>query len=201
VESLEPLKGMPLAALYCGGNRLKDLGPFIKQPPSSFLFECDTISTEELQFIHNTWARDFRLAHHARNAEVLLALRRSDGAKLRELATVFGGHRYLFVPKYLTWDEAREACEAVGGHLVSITSREENDFVASMFPLGGSWYWIGLETVQGRHRWVSGEPFDYSAFVSVLQSTAGGPWVFSGKSWCYDLIPNAHNAFIVEWDG
>jgi len=200
VESLEPLRGMPLAALYCGGNRIKDLGPFIKNPPSTFLFECDALSTEELQFIFNTWSRDFRFAHHARNVEVLLALRRGDVKKLRELATPFGGHHYLFVPKYLTWAEARDACVKVHGHLASITSAEENEFVASMFPLGGSWYWIGLETVGGRHQWVSGEPFDYSAFISVLQSSASGPWVFSGKCWCYDLIPNAHNAFILEWD-
>ena len=200
VESLEPLRGMPLAALYCGGNRIKDLGPFIKNPPSSFLFECDALSTEELQFIFNTWSRDFRFAHHARNVEVLLALRRGDVKKLRDLATPFSGHHYLFVPKYLTWAEARDACVKVHGHLASITSAEENEFVASMFPLGGSWYWIGLETVGGRHRWVSGEPFDYSAFISVLQSSASGPWVFSGKCWCYDLIPNAHNAFILEWD-
>ncbi len=200
IGSLEPLKGMSVSCLLCGNNPLRDIGTFIKNPPKVFCFESDTIPISEMEWIHQTWSRDLRFAAHTRDVEVLLALRRKDVAKLKLLASAFDGHRYLYVPKFLEWQAARELCESLGGHLVTIRNREENDFVASLFPLGGSWFWIGLVVEDGRPRWVTGEPVEYTAFVNVLQEKSAGPRVFSGREWCYDLIPNVHNTFMIEWD-
>jgi len=189
---------MPLGTLTCGGNRLKGIDFFIKRPPDDFLFDCDTISTGELEWIHTTWARDFRFARHARNVEVLLALRRNDVARLRALAAEFRGHRYLFVPKPLQWEEARAFCEKLGGHLVTIGSREENEFVQSLFPHGG-WVWMGLYTGPDGHHWVTGEPFTFSYYNDLLRENKLGPKVFTGK-WASDDVPFAHNTFVIEWD-
>jgi hypothetical protein len=190
---------MPLSSLICGGNALKELGPFVKNPPKTFLFDCDSISVQELDWIRQGWSRDFRFAEYLRDAEILLALRQKDGTRLHSLAREFGGHRYLFMPTFVGWAEAEEISQRFGGHLVSITSREENEFVSSQFPYGCSWFWMGLKTGPKGHEWVTGEPLVFKAFIQ-LQDTESGPWVFYGQSWRYDTLPNARNCFLIEWE-
>ena len=200
ITSLEPLKGMSVSCLLCGGNQLKDIGSFIKNPSKVFFFDCDTIPVKELEWIRQTWSRDVRFSPYVRDIEVLLALRRLDAERLRELASQFQGHRYLFVPKFVTWPDAKQICESLGGHLVSITSIEENEFVASLFPLGGSWFWIGLMVGKEKQEWITGEPIEFRTFVNVLQEQTPGPRVFSGRNWCFDVVTDAHNCFMIEWD-
>jgi len=199
IDSLEPLRGMALTSLMCGGNRIRDVAPFVKNPPKTFLFDCDTIPDDELQFLRETWERDFRFAEYAQAAEVLLAVRKRDVGLLRRRAAVFGGHRYLFIPKFLEWSAARALCRELGGHMVSITSAAENEFAASLLPYGGYWFWIGLNVVDGRPEWDSGEPVEYRAFVSVLQETAPGPRVLAGQRWNCELVSGARNPFMIEW--
>ncbi|HBA85352.1 MAG TPA: hypothetical protein DCZ95_14795 [Verrucomicrobia bacterium] len=200
IRNLEPLRGMPLNALICGNNPLKDIGPFVKNPPKSFFFDCESMSAHDLEWVRDSWSRDFRFAEHIQSVDVLLALRARDVGKLRELSCAFGGRHYLLIPKFLPWPEARDYCTALGGHLATITSQAINDFVESMFPYGCSWVWLGLETVQGRHRWVTGEPVQFKAFANVMQESGTGPWIFVGRSWRYEIVPNQQNCFIVEWD-
>ncbi len=201
LSSLDSLKNVPLSALICGANRLLDIGPFVKSPPKTFFFDCDTISTQNLEWIRTAWSRDLRLAEYTRTVDVLMALRRKDVARLRERASGFQGRRYLFVPKFLRWEEARDLCASLGGHLATIAGREENEHVASLFPVGGSWFWIGLNVREdGRPEWVTGEPVGYRAFVSEMQESTPGPRCFSGGYWCCDLVRDAHNAFMIEWE-
>ena len=83
------------------------------------------------------------------------------------------GHRYdLVIPEPLVnWDTAREMAEdstffGVQGHLATVTSSEENEFLRVNFQgqLGSSWAWIGLRdiNVEGQYEWVTGEAFSYS---------------------------------------
>ncbi|MBN1268055.1 MAG: protein kinase [Kiritimatiellae bacterium] len=199
IRSLEPLRGMPLGALICGGNKLSGIGSFIKNPPPDFFFECDTIPAEDLEWMRQAWSRDFRFAAHARGVEILLAARQADTAKLRDLAAEFRGHRYLFVPRLMRWHEAKAFCERCGGHLVTVTSQEENDFIASLFPRG-SWFWIGLETTDAGQRWVTGEPFSFSRLIDPLREKRRGPKVYYSGAWSCDVFPEAYNCFMIEWD-
>ena len=200
IRSLSPLKGLPLGSLTCGKNELIDIAEFVKNPPQDFLFDCDTIPDRELEFLRDTWSRDFRFAGHARNAEVILAFRKGDTLRLKALANEFHGHRYLFVPKFMKWGEAKTACETLGGHLVTITSNEENEFLTTLFP-HGSWIWMGLQTTETGQEWITGEPFTYNAFVDKLRELEAGPKVFAVGKWYYDVFPGAHNCFMVEWEG
>ena len=200
IKSLAPLKGMPLGSLYCGGNQLVGIESFIKNPPESMMFDCDTIATEELTWIQQTWSRDFRKAVHARNAEVLLAARKGDVDRLRSLAREFNGHSYLFMPRFMTWEEAAAYCESLGGHLLTVSSREENDFAVSLLP-GGSWFWMGLRTTEKGQEWVTGEPFGFAAFIDVLRERLLGPKVFFNGTWSYDVCyPGTRNPFMIKWD-
>ena len=81
------------------------------------------------------------------------------------------GHVYNFLlAADLTWSEAQAAAEAgtflgVNGHLATLTSQAENDFVAAHFSsqwfysawLGG-WQEEGMSPAEGWH-WVTGEPW------------------------------------------
>ncbi|MCC2096496.1 MAG: VCBS domain-containing protein [Hyphomicrobiales bacterium] len=65
------------------------------------------------------------------------------------------GHYYAYVAGGLTFAEASLAAEAAGGHLATITSAEENNFLKETF---GSTGWIGASdaNAEGVWQWVEG---------------------------------------------
>ena len=199
IKTLRPLKDLSLGVLTCGGNELTGIESFIKNPPESFLFDCDSIPSDELEWIHKVWSRDVRFTASAKHVAVLLALRKFDMAGLRQLAAEFNGHHYVFVPKFVRWEEAKAFCEKVGGHLLTITSREENEFVASMFP-HGSWVWLGLRTTERGQEWVTGEPFEFNAYIDVLRERRPGTKVFFNGTWSYEVCQDGRTGFVIEWD-
>ncbi|MCI9004133.1 MAG: hypothetical protein HFH39_02605 [Lachnospiraceae bacterium] len=74
----------------------------------------------------------------------------------------YGENKYCLYNDCLSWDEAKEKCEKLGGHLVTITSKEEQEAIAGL--LQGqkrNAYWIGgkndVESI-----WVTGEGFSYT---------------------------------------
>ncbi len=80
-------------------------------------------------------------------------------------AVEFNGHYYKLYDESLTWQEAKDACEQAGGHLVTITSQEEQDFISGHLQGAAKRsYWIGLsdEEENDNWTWVTGEPFSYS---------------------------------------
>lgn len=84
------------------------------------------------------------------------------------------GHTYEVITgdETITWDEARALAEAMGGHLATMTSAAENDFVASLVTLYGfgnrERYWLGGYQTNlddepfGSWAWVTGEVWDYT---------------------------------------
>ncbi len=59
------------------------------------------------------------------------------------------------------------------GHLATITSQAEWDFVLGISP--GGYGWIGLtdEVQEGRFEWVTGEPFEFSIWRRNEPNNAG----------------------------
>jgi hypothetical protein len=116
--------------------------------------------------------------------------RDSSLANLPDGAIVWSGngHGYLFVPKVgITWDEASAESQDAGGHLVTLSSAEENDFVfrevlganldASFHPADNTYGlhfwgpWLGAERIpdsggaDARYAWTwtdAAEPFTYA---------------------------------------
>ncbi|KAK1797289.1 hypothetical protein P4O66_008667 [Electrophorus voltai] len=71
----------------------------------------------------------------------------------------FSGKCYYFSTDEETWTASRDACVAVGGHLVIVTSTEEQDFLKRSKPgSGAESYWIGRTDamVEGEWRWLDG---------------------------------------------
>ncbi|MCK5148420.1 C-type lectin domain-containing protein [bacterium] len=70
----------------------------------------------------------------------------------------------------LTWTEARELCEEAGGHLVTISSEEENEFINERRSSKADDVWIGVTLLYGNENfryWITGEPIDFRRSVST----------------------------------
>ncbi|MEN9628872.1 MAG: hypothetical protein RJA10_2099, partial [Pseudomonadota bacterium] len=97
-------------------------------------------------------------------------------ATTAQAAPVFNaanGHWYEAVQAGVTWDAARDAAAAMSlagtqGHLVTITSQAEQDFINASLPgargaPGVFGYWIGgYSLATGIFQWVTGEAFGYT---------------------------------------
>ena len=119
----------------------------------------------------------------------------------------FGGHRYEYYEGAdITWTEARAYCQSMGGHLVTITSAEEQAFIESTFP--GTTGWIGAYGDNGGWSWVTGEPFGgYTHWKSGEPNDQGGiEWcghLWTDMTW-NDLdnedVGNYQSGFYCEYD-
>lgn len=70
------------------------------------------------------------------------------------------GNYYEKIEIDLTWEEAKTCCESFGGHLATITSQKENDWVWETFGGAG---WLGGTDVEeeGVWEWITDETWDY----------------------------------------
>lgn len=83
------------------------------------------------------------------------------------------GHYYKLVEPDggITWTQANATAEAkvflgARGHLATVTSQPEWDFIVEYFPRQYTWIGLTDEAEEGRFEWVTGEPFDFSAWFS-----------------------------------
>lgn len=115
------------------------------------------------------------------------------------------GHTYHLYNEVLTWDEAKEKCEQLGGHLVTITSAEEQEAVAELVKGQARFaYWIGgrkdKESV-----WVTGEEFSYSNWAPGEPNEDGGEDSYQinrdSGTWNDYLGTKREAGFVCEWDG
>ena len=126
----------------------------------------------------------------------------------------FGGHRYQFSPEKLNWDEAKAKAAATGGHLATITSEEENQWVLDTFvsklPRGLS-LWLGgtNDNPSRKWTWITGEPFTFTAWG------AGEPGTFINEiALCFSRVnmgwgdiknngigaADRRGGYLIEWD-
>lgn len=119
------------------------------------------------------------------------------------------GHRYLVMLKPMDWNQARAYAKRVGGHLVTISDRAENDFVADLARRKGvkrsSWIGYSDQGSEGRWWWVTGQKTTFTAWHSNEPNNSEGKehccqqgW-HSKTSWndgaCQEKLP-----FMIEWD-
>ncbi|MCD7827165.1 MAG: leucine-rich repeat protein [Clostridiales bacterium] len=133
-------------------------------------------------------------------------------------AVEFNGNYYFVYENALTWEEAEEYCESLGGHLVAITSEEENTFVTSLISSYSSAedFYIGItdkDNDSDWSTWVTGEAVTYTNWgigepdgvdgqqdygVIVNGSRTGRSYSISQGQWDDREITPLY--FICEWE-
>jgi len=110
------------------------------------------------------------------------------------------GHSYMAVrmPGAVSWTDANDIAQRLGGYLATITSEAENEFVFRLADDDTYWYhginwrgpWIGgyqspgASEPDGGWRWVTAEPFDYQNW------DAGQPNNYNGTAENYVIYGN-----------
>lgn len=153
--------------------------------------------------------------------EVLMVTICAEEADSTEIVE-FNGHYYQLFDKSITWYEAKTTCEDKGGHLVTITSQEEQEFVLELSAsstkkniwLGGvkednKYVWITNESFDEYNHWCPGEPNNMYGAESVIMLYAkkrkleNGYWndtIPTGEDIVGSNFALEHFAYICEWD-
>ncbi|MCB0693121.1 MAG: HYR domain-containing protein [Lewinellaceae bacterium] len=86
----------------------------------------------------------------------------------------FNGHSYFLSNNSTSWSMAAQYASSQGGYLASISSEEENQFIAKQ--LIGTTAFIGLHDllVEGQYQWHSGEPFLFSRWIPGEPNNGNG---------------------------
>src|SRR3990172_6587865 len=122
-------------------------------------------------------------------------------------------HYYQAIYMPLSWHEAREYCTGLDGHLVTISSSAENQFVYEMLP----WSWLGAtdEVSEGTWLWITGEPWEYENWAPGEPNNCCPP-EYCGGTGCtpehyltfwgdpyigeWNDVPDGVSYFVCEWD-
>ena len=130
-------------------------------------------------------------------------------------ALEFNGHYYkIFSNTCSSWEDAKAYCESVGGHLATISSKEENDalfnymrslnlkiayFGYSDAATEGEWKWVNGET-NIYNNWHSGEPNGRSSenYAEFYYQFNDGTW--NDGDFDRGVTTSDESNFICEWD-
>lgn len=115
------------------------------------------------------------------------------------------GHKYYVIKEKMSWEDAKEYCEKLGGHLATVTSAEEQAVVANVAKkCGENDIWLGASDCreEGVFEWVTGEEWSYSNwskgepnngrgienYLGILLDDADLTWNdFTTSSFCFVL--------------
>lgn len=154
----------------------------------------------ELFVVSNDGNKDRVLFGDSKDLKIII----DDGAYLEwASASEYNGHRYKVFNEQISWSEAKARCESLGGHLASVTSKEEQDF---LIQLKGQWTscWIGLYTDDGRKwNWVTGEEMSFTQWDpgepnGFPGERYGALWPINWNDLCDDSFEQ--EGFICEWE-
>jgi hypothetical protein len=102
------------------------------------------------------------------------------------------------------WEDSRLQAEALGGHLVTITSQSEQDFLEASVINSSVWWWVGgyqdlddpdYSEPGGAWKWVTGEPWDYTNWYSGQPANTGENehYLQIGMTWWNLMWKDAEN--------
>lgn len=131
-------------------------------------------------------------------------------------ASVYNGHSYKVYTQKKSWSDAQAYCESLGGHLVTITSQEEQDFVSSLVTKKDVAAWIGASWVDNQFLWVTGEPFNYTnwdqgepsynfssskePYVGIYANDTATEYSTTGKWNDFRGSTDTIKGFVCEWE-
>ena len=136
-------------------------------------------------------------------------------------AVIFAGHLYAPFTEEVNWFDAYKMCESMGGHLVTVTSEDEQMVLNQMIeavtiPEGAGteyYFWNGLIRNSDGWHWITGEEVGYTFWSSKEPDNSGSTQWFVAMAkrvvganahaklgqW-EDCNLNSVDAFICEWE-
>lgn len=131
----------------------------------------------------------------------------------------YDGNYFKLYDSSMTWNQAKVACEQLGGYLVTITSSKEQSFVQSLIEESSKHYiWIGGSLDKDRvFHWVTNEDTTYQYWEEGQPNNGGGcedkvmiysPLATKKECGPWNDAPNddslseqGYYGFICEWEG
>ena len=109
---------------------------------------------------------------------------------------------YALFDMSLPYSEAESVCTLMGGHLVSITSEEEQETVTEVLQNGSyDRYYIGLTDMEnGTYLWGNGEEYDYTNLSASPRTNFTAVVVNTDGSWAETVSDKRQTGFICEID-
>ena len=122
-------------------------------------------------------------------------------------AALYDGHIYLILTDKASWFDAYKNCVNLGGHLVTITSEEEQTFLTTYMnsQAFSSTAWLGAYSDSESWHWVNGEMFEYTNWKSGQPSYSDDAEYYAsinynGFGYWNDLRPLSKYGYICEWE-
>ena len=132
------------------------------------------------------WFNELGIAPIRQRPQILASAPQTTYQKKR-----FNGHDYAKIESgIITWQNAKLNCEKMGGHLATITSEAEQQFIESLITDGkADNYWLGATdrekaadgAYEGNWTWITGEQWGYEHWGKKQPSntTMYSTWVMS----------------------
>jgi hypothetical protein len=131
-------------------------------------------------------------------------------------------HSYEINNQTMTWTEAKQYCEGLGGYLATITNQAEQTFIENLVSSNGNKkaYWLGgYGDTNDKFAWITNEPMSFTnwapnepnntygvqnkmAMVRIPYGNNGvqlGQWDDEDDN-LYGSMPGSGNGFIIEWN-
>ncbi len=126
--------------------------------------------------------------------------------------TDFPNHSYQIIENsnISSFEEAEEYCQTIGGHLATIQSQEENDYIYSMMISEGyksAYFGFTDRDIEGTWVWVNDEPVNYTNWAPSEPNSENSEenyamfyYKFTDGTWNDGRWGSDTTAFICEWD-
>ncbi|MGO9465240.1 MAG: protein kinase domain-containing protein [Isosphaeraceae bacterium] len=143
-----------------------------------------------------------------------LKLTASTRATVPADANLFSGKYYKVFNDFLSWHQARDKCQEMGGHLAIVRNDAENRFILSLLSktaLGSAWLGATDEEREGRWVWVDGSDLTYNKWdinqpnnnggrgpenYLMMERSRDGAW----NDYYDDGTGQHHPGFVCQWD-
>jgi hypothetical protein len=127
--------------------------------------------------------------------------------KIPNGAVEYNGNYYYQYDQSATWKDAKANCEAVGGHLVTITSIEEEQAIFKVSSDHSESNWVGGLYKSNKWQWITGEAWEYTNWSYDYPHQGGEEdylelsYYSTGTSWVNYSDNNNTRNYICEWEG